>query len=257
MHYDPRRLTPHRRQHWGVEPNAEVGGPFVDTATRPFDPAERKRLLWRDSATILIGVVIALLAAQVFLPRSTGVAVGSASPASSGLTIGASPGMASATPEIVTFGPIVDPSLGIDATPTPIPVITLPPTGTPVPGATTGPTPKPTPRITPKPTRKPPTPTPTPTPTPPPPPPPNAVVSCQTQALSLTVMCTSSSTHIQAGSESWNMGGPGTIVSGGDGAAFIEYTYDASGFYTVRLTVTGTNGTTTDSDEVGVTVAGA
>lgn len=94
-------------------------------------------VLWRDSATILVGVVLALLGAQVFLPKGNGGPTDSGD-LSSGVVIGSLPPGYSLPPG-VTFGPILNPSLGIDATPTPIPVITLGPE-TPSPSA------KPTPK---------------------------------------------------------------------------------------------------------------
>src|SRR6185503_18155105 len=94
---------------------------------------------------------IAILAAQTFLPSANGGPGESATPYPSGVTVGSLPAPVT-LPPAATFGGIIDPSLGIDATPTPIPVITLgPPT----------PTPKPTvkatikPRVTPKPSAAP------------------------------------------------------------------------------------------------------
>jgi hypothetical protein len=86
----------------------------------------RRRQLWRDSATLLIGAVVALLAFQVLVPRGAGVPLSSPLDLPSGVAIGSVGPPATLRPD-PTFGPIVDPSLGIDATPTPIPVITLPP----------------------------------------------------------------------------------------------------------------------------------
>jgi hypothetical protein len=54
------------------------------------------------------------------------------------------------------------------------------------------------------------------------------------------------------------MGGAGTLTAGGDGTTSITWTYTAPSAptYTVRLTVTGTDGVTTDFAEVSVTVPG-
>jgi hypothetical protein len=172
MDYDPRRLTPRRRQHWGVEPDPELDRSLDPQATGEYEVIDRRRLLWRDSATILAGVVIALLAAQLIFPRTTGTGTSPGSDVPSALPISSSPRSGSPLPGGSTFGPILDPSLGIDAPPTRIPLVTLPPTGSHAPGATPGPTP----RVTPRPTKtpQPPAPTqpPTPTESPAPPPPP-------------------------------------------------------------------------------------
>lgn len=140
----------------------------VVRASGPHAAVDRRRILWRDSATVLVFVVLALLGARAFLPGTALAPVDT--PLPSGVVTGTRPPGFSLPPG-VTFGPIIDPSLGIDATPTPIPVITL------------GPSPSPSPKTTPKP--KPPTPKPT-TPkpaTPPPPtdPPPSAAATIAVQ----------------------------------------------------------------------------
>lgn len=167
MDYEPRRLTPRRRKHWGVEPDPELEAQLED-ATGVYEAVHRKRILWRDSAIILIGVVIALLVAQFLLPRTTGTVSGEPSDYASGMVIGSYGAPRTLAPG-ETFGPILDPSLGIDATPTPIPAITLGPTRKPDPAATPAPTPRltpaPTPKLTPKPTKTPRPPTITPPPT--------------------------------------------------------------------------------------------
>lgn len=113
------------------------------------DRGDRRRLLWRDSATLLIFVVLAVLAGQIFFPPTAGP--GESQPVDSRIVVGSLPPGVSLPPGI-TFGPIVDPSIGIDRTPTPIPAITDFPTPTPKI------TPKPTPtrRPTPKPATAPP-----------------------------------------------------------------------------------------------------
>ncbi|HUQ44794.1 MAG TPA: hypothetical protein VM451_10355 [Candidatus Limnocylindria bacterium] len=147
--------------------------------------AERRRLLWRDSATILIGVVIALLVGQMIFPQRVGTPVQTGGEIPSGIVIG-SVGPSFSLPPGVTFGPIIDPSLRIDATGTPIPVITMGPTPTPSPSPspslkpsgslkpTGSPRPsgslKPTPKPSPKPSATAAPPTPTNPPTNPPPP---------------------------------------------------------------------------------------
>ena len=229
---------------------------------------DRRRQLWRDSATILIGVVLALLVGQTLLPAQVASPDGSPTPLPSTIAIGSVAPPVSLAPG-ATFGPIINPSLGIDATPTPIPVITMGPTPSPSPSPsiepsasvrpsvkptvkpTAKPTPKPTPRPTPRPTRTPSPATPPPTPIPPP----TVSLNCATQLASLTITCTSSSTNIQSDSQRWNMGGAGSFGSGGDTFASAEYTYDEPGIYTVELTVTGDNGSTTSAQET-VTVPG-
>jgi hypothetical protein len=147
---------------------------------------DRRRQLWRDTAIVLSGVVIALLVANMAFPRISEFASASPTPIPTTVIDGPTPGVESLPAESAV--PIVDPSLGIDATPTPIPIVTLPPTGTSAPalpsatlppGATPRPTPtrppatpRPTPRITPTPQ---PTPAPTPDITPPPEPTPTPI----------------------------------------------------------------------------------
>lgn len=131
-----------------------------DLERRDEEALDRRRQLWRDTAIILSGIIIALLLAQLVFPSAAGVASASPTPVPTGVVIGPSP--VGASPLGFTFAPIVDPSLGIDASPTPVPVRTLPPTGTSAPTL-----PGATPRATPHATHAPsPTPTPTPTPTP-------------------------------------------------------------------------------------------
>jgi hypothetical protein len=221
------------------------------------DPTDdRRRILWRDSATILIGVILALLAYQTFVPGGVGGPTGSETPFPSGVSVGTLPPPVSLPPG-VTFGPIVDPSLGVDATPTPIPVITLgpSPSPSPSPSPTASPTRKPTPKPSVKPATAPPPPSASPTPTAPPPP--SVTVSCNVPTLSMTVTCTSTPGNIQAGSQAWTTNGAGAVDSGGDGTNTFVYTYtDVAGTYFVRVTVTGLDGTTTTFDEVNVTVPG-
>lgn len=211
-----------------------------------LDEDERRRQLWRDSASILIGLILVVLVGQVFLPGTTGGPGGSPTAPGSLTTDSYVPGSIGppvSLPPGVTFGPIVNPSIGIDRTPTPIPVITMGPTRPPTPSpAPTAPKPSPTKR----PTQKPPT----------PPPPPSVTVSCSVPAASLTVSCTASPSNIQAGSQAWAMGGAGSTISGGNGTNAVEYTYDGPGIYTIQVTVTGLNGTTTASDTTTVTVPG-
>jgi PKD repeat protein len=82
---------------------------------------------------------------------------------------------------------------------------------------------------------------------------PTVSVSCEATA-SLTVSCTSSTSNIQNNSEQWDMGGAGTVVLGGNGSGTITFLYDSPGEKTIRLTVTGLDGSTTASDTAIVTV---
>ena len=106
---------------------------------------------------------MALLIAQ-FLPRSDPGLGADASALASGAGAGTSVAPGSSPEPGMTFGPIVDPSLAIDATRPPRPAVTLPPTGSFEPGETDGPTPRPSKK--PPPTVPPATPKPTPEPTP-------------------------------------------------------------------------------------------
>jgi hypothetical protein len=217
---------------------------------------DRRRQLWRDSATILIGVVLALIVGQVLIPAQTAGPDGSPTPLPSTVAIGSVGPPASVTPGSVapppTFGPIVDPSLGIDASPTPIPVITMGPTPSPTPSPSPSVRPsssiKPTPKPTPKPTKTPP-PTPTPEPTPPPtPPPPSARFTFSVDLLIVTL--DNNSTGVVTGETTW-------LWEFGDGDTASQrnpdpHTYLVPGDYTITLTMTTPVGT--DSVQHNVTV---
>ena len=72
----------------------------------------------------------------------------------------------------------------------------------------------------------------------------------------LAVSCTATVTHIEAGSQVWDMddGGTGTINFGGGGTSSINYTYIDPRTYHVTITVTGLDGSTaSDSADVVVT----
>jgi PKD repeat protein len=151
-----------------------------------------------------------------------------------------------------TFGPIINPSLGIDATPTPIPVITPTPSPTPSPTPTPTVKPSPTPKATPKPTPKPtktPRPSPTPDPTPEPtPPPPSARFAFSVDLLTVTL--DNNSTGVISGETTW-------LWEFGDGTTDTRrnpdpHTYLAPDTYTITLTMTTPVGT--DSVQHNVTV---
>jgi hypothetical protein len=210
----------------------------VTAATEPVAYATtRRRVLWRDSATILIGVVVALLVVRFLLPSGPATAEASPSPEDTGLVAIASSTLAPTPTDttLVTFGNVVPPSLHLDATPTPIPVITLPPptprpqpTPTLKPGQTPGPTATPGPKATPKPT-----------PTPPP-----VVVSFHCDQSGLALTCHDLSLYeTQPSKRLWTFvqSGYPTVTSRANPAA---HTFAAPGDVTVTLTVYGYNGST-------------
>jgi hypothetical protein len=242
MASDRSGLTPHRRKHWSVEPAAQPEAPVDELLSPEETRVEAKRLLWRDSAVILIGIVVALLFAR-FLPNLAPglVADQSASASGPGALRTAAPG--DSVPPEATLGPVIDPSLGVGATQPP----TQPPTGTFEPAETDDPTPKPTKK--PQPTSRPPTPPPTPEPTPDPTPEVTQVPAPDAAFSWSATLLAVSFTNASTDAESWEW-------DFGDGAGSTErnpeHLYLAPGEYTVRLTVTGPGGT--DSIEDIVTV---
>jgi hypothetical protein len=259
-----------RRLHWDAETGPDADEPTdtgLSSATaggrsferRDLDRIEsealdRRRQLWRDTALILSALIGALLVANLVFPKMSGVASASPSPAPTGITIGPS---ASADAPTGTAEPIVDPSLGIDATPAPIPVITLPPTGT-SPPSRPATTPRPTVKPTPKPTVRPtptsnptptPTPTPGPTPTAAPTPAPAQPVAGFTWSESQPFVISFSNASTGETEWLWDFGDGDTST-----AQNPDHTYLAAQGYDVRLTVTGPGGT--DSVVQTVTVSG-
>ena len=192
--------------------------------------ANRRVILWRDSATILIFVVVALLAARFLLPSENSTATATASPTESEVAIGSIPeqtGLVFSAPP--TIGGVVPSNLNLNATPTPPPLITLPPpTPTPVPTPTLKPgqTPKPTPKPSPSHSAPPTT-----------PPPPIAAFSddCPVAAGVAANFTDGSSGSID--SWDWDFGGDGTST-----AQNPTHTFAAPGDYSVKLTVTGPGG---------------
>jgi PKD domain len=104
---------------------AAQAGPTRHAGTTP------RRVLWRDSATILMGVVGALLVARFLLPSNPAAALASPSPQDTNLVAVVSPTAPPETATDPTIGNVVPFGLHLDATPTPIPLITLPPVAPP------------------------------------------------------------------------------------------------------------------------------
>jgi outer membrane biosynthesis protein TonB len=216
--------------------------------------AERRRLLWRDSATILIGVVIALLIGQMLFPQGIASPGASASELPSGVAIGTF-GPPITLPPGITIGPIIDPSLAIDASPTPIPVITMGPTPTPEPSpspsikpsATIKPTVRPskTPGTTPAPTHAP-TPNPTTQATPSPP-----VALFSWDPPSPLVLQSVQFTNTSTGDTGWvwDFGDAGS-----SSAQNPTHAYAAPGDYVVKLSVTGAGGSDSVTHTITVTL---
>lgn len=196
--------------------------PFRAVATDPVeaspprraapDPHDRRRTLWRDSVTIVAGVVLSLLALQLAgAPAGGPLPTESPSAEASDVAVRTLAPPAS-MPPAATLGPVVDPSLGLDATPTPVPVITL------------GPSPRPTPT----------------------PAPPVAGFTFVQASTSLKVTFTNTSTG-RITSYRWTFG-DGTISV----LKNPVRTYTAPGTYSVRLTVSGPGGSSTRTRSVTV-----
>ena len=177
----------------------------------------RRRVLWRDSATILIVVILTLLGARFLLPN--GNPATSPSPDQSERSV-----VATATAEdtvalsaIPTIGIVVSSGLHLDATPTPPPLITLGPV-TPKPSETLGPTPKPTVKASGTPA------------------PVVAAISCTPGSGSfgspVTVICQDTGTG--ATSWSWDFGDGGTATT-----SSASHDYVTNGTFTITLTVAG------------------
>jgi hypothetical protein len=112
--------------------------PDVVVPVGPRPIASRRAILWRDSATILIFVVVALLAARFLLPSSNDSATSTPTPLGSPVAVGSVGPTGINFSPAPTFGEVVNPSLDINASPTPIPVITLPPFSVPDPPTDVG-----------------------------------------------------------------------------------------------------------------------
>jgi len=219
-HREPASLT-------GEEVEERLSGARVEASRNArraaiLQPVPRGRLsarraVARDTGTILGGALIAILASRLL---GGGIVIDPASPtpAESGVVIdgGSLPPLPTLAP-LATLGPVVNASVGFKATPTPIPIITLPP-----------PTPRATPRPTPRPTAKP-------TKTPAPPPAPVADFTCSS-SVPLTIEFADASTGLI---DSWSW-------AFGDGTMSFQqnptHVYSDTGPYDVTLTVTGPGG---------------
>jgi hypothetical protein len=226
MAIDPGGLTP--------DPTEPVRG------SRP-DP---RVVLWRDSATILVVVVLALLLWQALAPVDTGTPTDSGAAPTGGVVTSLPPGVTLAPG--VTFGQIVPPSLAIDATPTPIPVITLGPSPSPSPS----PRPSASPKASPKPSKTPsssanPTVVPTEPPTEPPtaPPPPPVANFTWTEGL----LCAVDFTNTSSNDTSWDWDFGDTS---GSTASSPTHVYGSAVTYSVTLTINGGADSVTKSVDV-------
>ena len=219
------RIGLERSKPWSAVRDAEPGVEAAwHAAPEPVDasgprraapgPLDRRRILWWDSATLVAGVVLSLLALQLLgAPAAGPLPTESASAEASDVAVRTLAPPAS-VPPAATLGPVVDPSLGLDATPTPVPLITL------------GPTPRPTPT----------------------PAPPVAGFTFSQASTSLKVTFTSTSTG-RITSYRWTFG-DGTVSV----LPNPVRTYVAPGTYSVKLVVTGPGGTSTRTRSVTVKV---
>lgn len=213
--------------------------PRVTHAAPPSDVA--RRAVARDTATILVAVALALGIAQ--LAGLAGAVEPDPTQPGSEEVIGVASGEPLLTlPPLATIGQIVNPSAGLDATPTPIPIITLgPPTPSPsaTPGITPGSTVKPTPKATIKPSIKPSTSV--------PPPPLVADFSCAPPPGDYSTpadgTCTASVTGaVGAVTYTW------TVDGAAAGSALAQpFTFDVNGLHSISLSVQDSLGRTATS----------
>jgi len=119
----------------------------VRRLSRDAPRVTRRRLLTRDTSTIIAGGLLALAFGRFLLGPAGLISPTPTVDSSQVAVIGSDEPLPFYSGGVgPTLGGLVDPSLGLEATPTLIPVITLPP------GATPAPTPKATPRPTAPPT---------------------------------------------------------------------------------------------------------
>jgi hypothetical protein len=187
-------------------------------------PTNRRVILWRDSATILIFVVVALIAARFLLPGQDGVADASPTPEPTGVATTLGPvDTGFHFSQVPTLGPPLDPSNKANSSPTPIPVITLRP-ATPKPPKTPAPTKTPGPGATPAPTL---------------PPVAAFTASCVGNLASFDASGSKAGTGatITSYDWAWDDGSGNTTAT-----PITEHTYSTSGTYNVILTITTSTG---------------
>ena len=241
---DPAAMTPVVSTLGPRVPGAVPGAP--DGAASP-----RVRLV-RDAAVALIGLVVVGLVVLNFFPQRSPVAPPSSTQFVAVVEESPTPEptakpTATKAAAVATASPTPLADTAVTATPAPTPKPTAKPTraaprSTPRPTArpTAVPTPQPTPKPTPKPTAKP-----TPKPTPTPKPKPIAFFSCSQVALLLNC---DGSTSSFASTYAWTYG-DGASASGANPPGHL---YTQAGTYQVKLTVTNSSGS--DSDTQSYTV---
>ncbi len=232
---DPAAMTPVVSTLGPRVPGAVSGAP--DGAASP-----RVRLV-RDAAVALIGLVVVGLVVLNFFPQGSPVAPPSSTQFVAAVEESPTP-QPTAKPTSTQAAALAtaSPTPLVTATPAPTPKPTAKPTraaprSTPRPTArpTAVPTPQPTPKPTPKPTAKP-----TPKPTPTPKPKPIAFFSCSQVALLLDC---DGSTSSFASTYAWTYG-DGASASGANPPGHL---YTQAGTYQVKLTVTNSSGTASDT----------
>ena len=210
---------------------------------RPQDTARRRRaLLWRDASAVLFVVVAVVLIVQLALGNRDGdVAVvvspsPTLEPSDVAIVITPEPSPSPSPSPTPTLGPVVDESLlpSLEASPTPVPVITP------------APTPVATPRKTPTPTRTPTKPPPTKAPTPTPVPV-KAVIKSPVSGACYLVGATvpfSAAGTTGATSYTWNFddGGFGPSAS-----SSTTHLYTSAQTASIYLSVTGPGGSDLES----------
>src|SRR3954471_10505067 len=93
-----------------------------------FGRSTARRALARDTLTLLGGALLAITIARLVVPENPAGATSSPTPEDTGgIVARGSNGPGLTLPPLDTLGPLVNPSTGLSATPTPIPIITLGP----------------------------------------------------------------------------------------------------------------------------------
>jgi hypothetical protein len=214
---------------------------MINQVRLPQSRPTTRQSVARDTLIILAGALLAIGASKLVVPDPVG-SLSSPPPGDTGLFIGVGSEAPPPTiPLLATVGQIVNPSVHLEATPTPIPIITLgPPTPTPSVGESTGPdgSSRPTAKPSVKPSTKP-TPKPTPAPTKPP-----AGFTCIATATADELSC--SATVVAVGSTyDWDWGDS----ANGSGPTDVHL-YQQDGCFLVALTVTTPGGQVNSSSHV-------